>query len=77
MPVVTLDSLKKTSKGQSDEEDSGGNEYFTGGLGSQGHGSGLAVVAPNEGNSSGNPMRQLLNQIQQQQQASGGNVEPQ
>jgi len=76
MPVVTLDSLKNKSKGQSDEEESGGNEYFTGGLGSQGHGSGLAVVAPNEGNSSGNPMRQFLNQIQQQQQASGGNVEP-
>jgi hypothetical protein len=39
MPIVTLDSMRKNAKkgGDSDDEgESGGNEYYTGGLGQGG-----------------------------------------
>jgi len=42
MPIVTLDSMKKSQKKasaraeDSDEEDGGGNEYYTGGTGQGG-----------------------------------------
>ena len=37
MPIVTLDSMRKNQKKAEDsDEDEGGNEYFTGGLGQGG-----------------------------------------
>ena len=78
MPIVTLDSIKNQGKGRgnSDEEDAGGNEYFTGGLGNQGGGSGLAVMAPNEGGGAGaDPLRQMMERVQRDQAARGGAVE--
>lgn len=74
MPIVTLDSIKN-QRGESDEDDAGGNEYFTGGLGNQGGGSGLAVMAPNQGGGPQELLAHRLNQLQRAQAARGDAVE--
>jgi len=77
MPIVTLDSMRKNQKKQhedSDEEDgAGGNEYYTGGMGQGGTGSGLAVLAPSDprGNPA-DPLRQVMDRLQREQAARGG-----
>jgi UBX domain-containing protein 1 len=65
--IATLDSILKGNK---DEEEEGGNEYFTGGTGNEGRGSGLAVLAPNQGNSNNTDpqIKAIMGRIQKQQQ---------
>jgi UBX domain-containing protein 1 len=83
MPIVTLDSMKKNQKKQqaheSDEDDKGGNEYYTGGTGQGGTGSGLAVLAPTDrggpgGAARGDPLGQMMERLQREQAARGGAV---
>jgi UBX domain-containing protein 1 len=79
MPIVTLDSMKKNQKKREESEDEGGNEYYTGGTGQDGTGSGLAVLAPTDrrgGPGGVDPLRQVINRLHQQQTAEGGGVPP-
>jgi len=77
MPIVTLDSMRKNQKKREDSDDEeGGNEYYTGGTGQGGTGSGLAVLAPADRGTPGDRLRQVMDRLQREQAARGGAAEP-
>lgn len=90
MPIVTLDSIRNkkppsSSSGgppprgglaeSSSEDEEDGNEYFTGGTGPQGQGSGLAVLAPGgkkkktEGGTENDPFKNMVDRLIREQAA--------